>query len=134
MAEVTSYAHGTPSWIDLASPDPAASKEFYGALFGWSFDDLPAGDGAYTMCSKGDKSAAGMMQLTEQMASVGMPPVWSTYVTVDDIEAAVGKVGACWWQRDAPADGCDGLRPHVGYRRPGWSCDLSVGSEGGNRR
>lgn len=93
MPEVTSYAHGTPSWTDLASPDPAASKEFYGALFGWDFEENPTdGGGTYVMCSKGGKTAAGMMQLSEQMAAAGMPPVWSTYVTVDDIEATVAKV------------------------------------------
>ena len=35
-----------------------------------------------------------MMQLSPEMAASGMPPVWTTYVTVDGIDAAVGKVGA----------------------------------------
>ncbi|MGI8939003.1 MAG: VOC family protein [Iamia sp.] len=93
MPEVTNHVHGTPSWTDLASPDPAASQEFYGALFGWDFEENPTdGGGTYVMCTKGGKSAAGMMQLSEQMAAAGMPPVWSTYVTVDDIEATAAKV------------------------------------------
>ena len=41
MPERTSYAPGTPSWIDLQTTDPAAAKQFYGALFGWEYDDQP---------------------------------------------------------------------------------------------
>src|SRR4051794_41303606 len=40
MPEVSEYAPGTPSWVDLASPDPDASARFYGGLFGW---DAPEG-------------------------------------------------------------------------------------------
>ena len=39
MPERTKYAPGTPSWIDLTTPDTAAAKRFYGALFGWEFTD-----------------------------------------------------------------------------------------------
>ena len=35
MSERTSYEPGTPSWVDLSTPDPAAAKRFYGELFGW---------------------------------------------------------------------------------------------------
>ena len=41
MTTMTAYAHGVPSWIDLATPDPTGAKAFYGALFGWHFDDQP---------------------------------------------------------------------------------------------
>jgi predicted enzyme related to lactoylglutathione lyase len=94
MTTMTSYAHGVPSWIDLATPDPAISKKFYGALFGWHYDDQPTdNDGAeYTMADLDGQAAAGMMQLSPDMAESGMPPVWTTYVTVDDIDEAVGKV------------------------------------------
>ena len=94
MPTMTSYAHGVPSWIDLATPDPQASKAFYGELFGWECTDEPTGQPGndYTMARKGAHSAAGMMQLSPEMAAAGMPPAWSTYVTVDDIEAAASKV------------------------------------------
>ena len=49
MTTMTAYAHGVPSWIDLATPDPTGAKAFYGALFGWHFDDQPTdNDGATT--------------------------------------------------------------------------------------
>ena len=94
MTTMTSYAHGVPSWIDLATPDPTVAKAFYGELFGWHYDDQPTdSDGTdYTMADLDGRAAAGMMQLSAEMAASGMPSVWTTYVTVDDIEAAVGKV------------------------------------------
>lgn len=115
MPEVTTYVHGTPSWTDLATPDPAASQEFYGALFGWEFDEQPAGDrGSYTMCTKGGKSAAGMMQLSPEMAAGGMPPVWSSYITTDDLDATVAKVGPAGGQvMQPPMDVMDAGRMAV---------------------
>ncbi len=89
----TEYAPGTPSWTDLASPDAAKSKEFYGALFGWDFSEEPTGDpnNPYYMIRQGGKDVAGMMKLSPDMQAGGMPPVWSTYVTVADVDASTGK-------------------------------------------
>ena len=33
---MTDYPPGTPSWVELSSPDVAASAAFYGELMGWS--------------------------------------------------------------------------------------------------
>lgn len=94
MTTMTSYANGVPSWVDLATPDPAASKEFYGELFGWQFEDQPTDDdGAdYTMADLDGRAAAGVMQLSDEMAASGVPPVWTTYVAVDDLDATMTKV------------------------------------------
>ncbi len=106
MPEVTSHAHGTPSWIDLATPDVAGAQAFYGSLFGWDFDDQPAGGQGetYVMCAKAGRAAAGMMALTEEMAAEGMPPVWTTYVNVDDLEATTAKVEAAGGQVMRPPE------------------------------
>lgn len=91
MTVVTEYPPGVPSWIDLATPDVAAAKEFYASLFGWSFEDQPTdGPSPYTMANKDGHSAAGMMALAPEMGD--MPPVWSCYVTVADIDAALASV------------------------------------------
>jgi predicted enzyme related to lactoylglutathione lyase len=93
MGERTEHAAGTPSWTDLATPDPAASQQFYGSLFGWDFAAQDTGDPAmpYVMATQSGKDVAGMMQLSPEMAAGGMPPVWSTYVTVTDVDAAAAK-------------------------------------------
>jgi predicted enzyme related to lactoylglutathione lyase len=93
MPERTEYTPGTPSFVDLASPDPAASQQFYGTLFGWTYDGQDTGDpeNPYFMARQGGKDVAGLMRLSADMQAGGMPPVWSMYVTVADVEASVAK-------------------------------------------
>ena len=93
MPERTEYAPGTPSWTDLASPDLDASQQFYGSLFAWDFETQDTGDpnNPYVMARQGGKDVAGMMKLSAEMQAGGMPPVWSTYVTVADVEASAAK-------------------------------------------
>jgi uncharacterized protein len=93
MPTRTEYAPGTPSWTDLASPDLAASRQFYGSLFGWDFSEEDTGDpnNPYVMVRQGAKDVAGMMKLSPEMQAGGMPPVWSTYVTVTDVDASTTK-------------------------------------------
>jgi predicted enzyme related to lactoylglutathione lyase len=93
MPERTEYAPGTPSWVDLATPDLEASEQFYGSLFGWTFDAQDTGDpqNPYVLADQRAKNVAGMMRLSPEMQAGGMPPVWSTYVTVLDADASVAK-------------------------------------------
>jgi uncharacterized protein len=93
MGERTSYPPGTFSWVDLATTDIEGAKRFYGQLFGWSAEDMPAGEGhTYTMLSLDGKAVGGGMQLGEEQASQGVPPHWNSYVTVEDIDAAAKRV------------------------------------------
>ena len=39
--KITSYAQGTPCWVELATTDQAAAKAFYADLFGWDYEDSP---------------------------------------------------------------------------------------------
>jgi len=93
MPERTGYTHGTPSWVDLGTTDVEGAKTFYAAVFGWEAQDLPTDMGVpYTMFSKGGKAVAGMGPIPTDQAAAGMPPVWSTYLAVDDVDGAVAKV------------------------------------------
>jgi predicted enzyme related to lactoylglutathione lyase len=87
MDERTSYAPGTPSWVDLGSPDPKAAADFYGGLFGWKaeFDPRPEA-GGYGMFTLHGKNVAGIGP--QQMPDV--PPFWAVYVTVADVDASAG--------------------------------------------
>lgn len=89
MSERTSYEPGTPSWVDLATPDPAAAKEFYGALFGWQAQDAgpPEETGGYAMFTLRGKNVAGVSPLMSE----DQPAVWSTYVATDDADAVVAR-------------------------------------------
>jgi len=90
MPERTDYKPGTPSWVDLASPDPDGSARFYGGLFGW---DAPEGGpveetGGYRMFRREGKNVAGLGPTQAE----GQPAMWTTYVSTDDAEAVAGKV------------------------------------------
>ncbi|HZR12273.1 MAG TPA: VOC family protein [Acidimicrobiia bacterium] len=84
MSERSSYAPGTPSWVDLGSPDTQASSRFYGALFGWKaeFDPRPEA-GGYGMFTLDGKYVAGI----GPQQNPDMPPFWTVYVTVTDADA-----------------------------------------------
>lgn len=87
------YAEGIPSWIDLSTTDPDGAKAFYGTLFGWTYEDNPTdGDGVYTMARRNGHDAAGISQQAPEQAAMGLPSMWNSYVTVDDVAVTVGKV------------------------------------------
>ena len=90
MPEVSEYAAGTPSWVDLGTPDIEASASFYGGLFGWDVPESenPEQTGGYRQAMLGGKPVAGMMPLMQE----GQPPAWATYVAVDDADATAAKV------------------------------------------
>ena len=92
MPEVTKYAQGTPSWLDLATTDLSGAERFYGELFGWECKRVPAGEGQfYSMQYLKGRSVAGMMEQSKEQIEQGIPPNWSTYITVDDVDAVVAK-------------------------------------------
>jgi len=92
MTTKTEYPPGTPSWVDLATTDPAAAKTFYGPLFDWTFDDQDTGGEPYTLVSRGGQMVAGLSGQSPEMKAAGAPPMWSTYVTVTDADATAGTI------------------------------------------
>ncbi len=90
MSEITSYAPGTPSWVDLGSPDLDASVEFYGALLGWDIPEPENAEqtGGYRQAMLRGVPVAGVMPLMQE----GQPPAWSTYVSVADADVAAAHV------------------------------------------
>jgi predicted enzyme related to lactoylglutathione lyase len=89
MSERTSYEPETPSWVDLSTPDLDGAKRFYGELFGWEAEDAgPVEEtGGYGMFRLRGKLVAGVGPLMDP----NQPPVWSTYVSTDDADAAVAR-------------------------------------------
>jgi predicted enzyme related to lactoylglutathione lyase len=92
MSERTSYAPGTPCWVELSgTPDVDASASFYGEVLGWEVPELPnsAELGGYRRAKKDGKDVAGVSPRMQD----GQPTVWATYVSVDDAAATMDKVG-----------------------------------------
>jgi predicted enzyme related to lactoylglutathione lyase len=90
MPERTSYAPGTPCWVDLGAADLDAAVAFYSDLFGWEVPERPdsAEMGGYRRALKGGADVAGLYPQME----AGMPSVWMTYVAVSDAEATAAAV------------------------------------------
>jgi len=92
MTTKTEYAPGTPSWVDLQTSDPAAARDFYSALFGWTFADSGDPSVPYWLAMLRDQPVAGLGAQMEDMKAAGAPPMWSTYVTVSDADATTGLI------------------------------------------
>src|SRR3954452_5344337 len=82
------YAAGTPSWVDIGSPDLDVTHGFYTGLFGWERRDAgPVEEtGGYGVYTKNDRAGAGY-------GPAQCPGVcWSMSVWVDDPAATAAKV------------------------------------------
>jgi uncharacterized protein len=86
MPEMTKYEHGVPSWVDIGTTDVPASLAFYGQLLGWEGEDMGEEAGHYTIVSKDGKMVAAISPAQDPG-----PPRWTTYVNVDDADAATER-------------------------------------------
>lgn len=81
-----------PAWVDLATSDAAAARDFYSKLFGW---DLEVSDdpqyGGYATAKVGDESVGGIGPKQEGDTS---PTAWSLYIGTDDVETLASDVQA----------------------------------------
>ncbi len=96
MPVMETYAPGTFCWADLGTPDAAAAKRFYTALFGWTADDRPMGpDASYTMLTVDGRAVAALYAL--EPAHSGAPPHWLSYISVasaSDLAKRAKELGA----------------------------------------
>ncbi len=81
---------GTPCWVDLGSPDVAASSAFYGGVLGWSFVDTGEQFGHYTLCQVNGHSAAAIGPKQDP----NQPTVWTVYIASDDVDATAAAITA----------------------------------------
>ena len=95
-AQVVNKA-GAMCWNELNTRDVEGAKKFYGELLGWEFE---TDDTGYTSIKNGDRWNGGIFELTPEMGD--FLPYWCVYFTVEDIEAAVEKVGSLGGQIHMP--------------------------------
>ncbi len=93
MAEVTSHAPGAFTWIELGTTDQNGAKEFYGRLFGWTFEDQQMGpDMVYTTFRLKGRNVAAAYTLDPKQHP-GVPPHWMLYAATADADATARRVG-----------------------------------------
>jgi predicted enzyme related to lactoylglutathione lyase len=82
------FAPGAPNWIDLGTTDVKGAAEFYGALFGWTHEDLGPDAGGYGMLRLNGKVVAGIGPATDPDRGTS----WATYFATADARATARKV------------------------------------------
>lgn len=97
-------------WYELMTPDPDASRDFYGHVIGWTFAEMPGGDMPYTIISAGERPVGGMLTLNDDMKAGGARPAWLGYIHVADVDAKVTEIEAAGGKlhlppRDVPGAG-----------------------------
>lgn len=92
MAVRNEYEQGEFSWTDLMSHDMESASVFYRELFGWTCETQPTHGGPpYGMFRMNDHDVAGIGQMSDEMKAQGVPPVWNSYVNVEDVEATAAN-------------------------------------------
>jgi uncharacterized protein len=137
MPKFEKYTQGTPSYVELVTPDQAAAKQFYAPLFGWELEDVPMGEmGYYVAVSKAGDAVAGISGPMPGMED--HPAYWGVYLTVDDVDAVTAKVAAAGGRVDAePFDVFDmgrmsSIADPSGARVNLWQPGTSIGTEVAN--
>jgi predicted enzyme related to lactoylglutathione lyase len=88
-----------PAWVDLSSPDPAASRAFYSRLFGWDIEVNPDPQyGGYAIAKLNGKDAAGIGP-----QQPGAPTAWALYIGTRDAASLGEQVQAAGGTVLAPA-------------------------------
>ena len=78
--------------MDLATTVPAGATNFYGELFGWQAEDITGAEGgAYTMLHLDGDEVCALYEMEPERREQGIPPHWSSYVGVEDVEATASK-------------------------------------------
>ncbi|MFZ0042307.1 MAG: VOC family protein [Solirubrobacteraceae bacterium] len=92
MGERTHHTPGTFSWTDLNTTDQEEAKAFYSGLFGWEYDDQPAGEGVvYSMATLNGKMVGAISPQPEQQRDAGAPPAWNSYITVENADESLAR-------------------------------------------
>ena len=82
---------GAPCWIDLTTSDVDRAQDFYGTVFGWTFESAGPEYGGYINAAKDGHRVAGLMANRPEFQS---PDNWATYFHTADINATMSAVTA----------------------------------------
>jgi predicted enzyme related to lactoylglutathione lyase len=87
MGTRTTYPPGTFSWVDLATTDLDAARDFYTSLFAWVAD----ADAGGSMLRVDGSLVSAIFPLSEDARAAAAPASWTSYVTVPDVDATVAR-------------------------------------------
>ena len=124
---------GTPTWVDLLSPDPEASRNFYHTLFGWEYDIGGPEFGGYATARIGNRSVAGIGG--QMPGTPATPALWQLYFASDDLKTDVAKAQQLGAKEVYPAmevgafGGMASLADPTGAEFNLWKAGTHIGSQ-----
>lgn len=82
------FQHGDPIWMELSTPDLAATRQFYSAVFGWAFSGPDPETGQVEALVDG-RPVAGLTESSQGVAE------WRVYLQAEDVARTIGNVVRC---------------------------------------
>ena len=81
---------GKVIWNDLITEDLGTARQFYGGLFGWTFESMPGRGSEYVVVRDGSSYVAGMLEVDARPDGKKLTR-WLPYMSVEDVDAAVRR-------------------------------------------
>jgi len=110
---------GEFNWTDLSARDLDAQTSFYEGLFGWTHKDVPFDGGlVYRMFDLDGHTVAGASQMNPDMAAMGMPSSWNTYIAAENIDLIASRAVELGGEVFMAAQDVTGFGRMVGIKDP----------------
>jgi predicted enzyme related to lactoylglutathione lyase len=108
-------------WINMLTPSPKASLDFYTAVLGWSFTEMP---GMGYSINVGGTPVGGLFDVVSPRTPDGMPPVIGLMVKVESADRTAERVVALGGRAEPPFDIMDAGRMAVCHDPNGAQFDI----------
>ena len=104
MSERSSYKQGEFCWVDLVAHDMQQAMQFYGDFLGWTciVQDTKGGP-PYGVFELDGRQVAGIGQMSDEMKAAGVPPMWNSYISVEDVKVVAAKAAELGAKVTVPA-------------------------------
>jgi len=93
VTTMTQHAAGMFCWAQVGTTDPEAAKNFYGGLFGWTYEDHDVQGMTITTIKKNGRDVGNLYRLSPEQKA-GDQPSWIPFVAVDSADATATQVEA----------------------------------------
>ena len=83
---------GALAWNELNTRDVEGARAFYGAVFGWGFEENQMGENeTYTMITLDGNPVGGILDLDERGIPAEVPTHWLVYFATEDTDATMAQ-------------------------------------------
>ena len=119
------------TWFDLATENPAGARAFYGAVFGWTFSEVPGAPAGYTLVSNAGGKVAGIFR-QQRPAGGTVAARWLSLMSVADAQKAAELVRERGGQVLLAPKSVPGRGTHAVFRDPEGAVFGVLAAEGGD--